>query len=366
MDLSKAFDTIDHEILLKKMHNYGIRGTVLSWFQDYLSHRQQYVVVHSSTSCKSYITCGVPQGSILGPLLFLIYINDIINSSSLLTYVLFADDTSVFYSHKCLNTLVNILNSELAKISKWFKCNKLSLNIDKTCFINFNTSKSQPIIPNNIFIDNMPINERESTKFLGVTLDSNLTWNDHANNIITSISKAVGILRRLKYLVTEKALTMLYNALILPYIIYCNVVWGNSNKTKINTIFLLQKKALRICSNSNYREHTDPLFLSLKTLKIDDIHKYQTAIFMFKYTHNLLPFFHNAFSLNTDVHAYPTRHRNDFHLNNPKLLLAHKSIRHNGPDIWNSLPPHIKQCTSLYSFKANTKKYFLSQYNTVQ
>ena len=160
MDLSKAFDTINHEILLKKLHNYGIRGTVLSWFRDYLFHRQQYVAFHSSTSSKSYITCGVPQGSILGPLLFLIYINDIIKSSSLLTYVLFADDTSVFYSHKCLNTLVNTLNSELAKISTWFKCKKLSLNIDKTCFINFNTSQSQLNIPNNIIIDNIPLTEK--------------------------------------------------------------------------------------------------------------------------------------------------------------------------------------------------------------
>ena len=332
-------------------HNYGIRGTVLSWFRDYLFLRQQYVAFHSSTSSKSYITCGVPQGSILGPLLFLIYINDIIKSSSLLTYVLFADDTSVFYSHKCLNTLVNTLNSELAKISTWFKCNKLSLNIDKTCFINFNTSQSQLIIPNNIIIDNIPLTEKKSTKFLGVTIDSNLNWNDHTNNLLTSISKGIGILRRLKYLVTEKALIMLYNALILPYIIYCNIVWGNCNKTKTNAILLLQKKVLRICTNSHHREHTDPLFFRLKTLKIEDVHKYQTAIFMFKYTQNLLPLFHDAFSHNTDVHAYPTRHRNDFHLNNPKLLLAHKSIRHNGPDIWNSLPEHIKQCTSVQNKK---------------
>ena len=211
-----------------------------------------------------------------------------------------------------------------------------------------------------------PLLEKKSTKFLGVTLDSNLNWNNHIDNITTLISKVIGILRRLKYFVTEKVLTMLYNALILPYINYCNVVWGNCNKTKVNVIFLLQKKAIRICTNSHYLEHTDSLFLRLKVLKVDDIHKFQTAIFMFKYTQNLLPLFHNAFSLNRDVHAYPTRHRNDFHLNNPKLLLAQKSIRHNGPDIWNSLPLHIKQYTSLYSFKANTKKYFLAQYHTVQ
>ena len=153
--------------------------------------------------------------------------------------------------------------------------------------------------------------ENNQLSSLGVTLDSSLNWNDHTDNLISSISKAIGILRRLKYLVTEKALTMLYNALILPYFNYCNVVWGNCNKTKINAMFLLQKKALRICTNSHYLEHTGPLFFRLKALKIDDIHKYQKAIFMFKYTQNSLPLFHNAFSLNTDVHAYPMRHRND-------------------------------------------------------
>ena len=364
MDLSKAFDTIDHKILLKKLYNCGLRGTVLSWFRDYLFNRQQFVNFKSCNSSKLNVTCGVPQGSILGPLLFLIYMNDIINSSLLLTYVIFADDTSIFYSHKCLDTLIDTLNLEIANISTWFKCNKLSLNIDKTCFINFNVSQSQPILLRNISIDNLPITEKKSTKFLGVTLDDNLTWNNHIHNVIISISKATGVLRRLKNMITKKALIMLYNALILPYIIYCNIVWGNCNKTKINSILLLQKKAIRICTYSNYYEHTDPIFFQLKTLKITDIHKYQTAIFMFKYTQNSLPFFQNAFTLNTRIHSYPTRHCNDFHLNNPKLLLAHRSIRHNGPDIWNSLPHYIKQRTSLFSFKATMKKHILSQYNT--
>ena len=117
----------------------------------------------SSNSPKLNVTCGVPQGSILGPLLFIIYVNDIIYSSSLLTYVLFADDTSIFYSHKCLDTLINTLNLELANVSTWFKCNKLSLNLDKTCFMNFNVSQSQPIISKNILIDNLPIPEEKKS-----------------------------------------------------------------------------------------------------------------------------------------------------------------------------------------------------------
>ena len=123
MDLSKAFDTINHTILFHKLNNYGIRGITLSWFKSYLSNRQQYVYIQNKKLSMLNIQCGVPQGSILGPLLFLIYINDIINSSSILSFILFADDTNIIFSHKNLTELINTLNSELIKISSWFKCN---------------------------------------------------------------------------------------------------------------------------------------------------------------------------------------------------------------------------------------------------
>ena len=132
MDLSKAFDTIDHDILIYKLKRYGIQGIALSWIRDYLTNRKQYVLFQSSESPKSNVLCGVPQGSILGPLLFLIYINDIIYSSPLLSFILIADDTNIFYSHKNFHSLITTLNSELSKVSSWFKCNKLSLNIAKT------------------------------------------------------------------------------------------------------------------------------------------------------------------------------------------------------------------------------------------
>ena len=364
MDLSKAFDTIDHNILLHKLYNYGIRGVVWSWIKSYLSNRQQYVSVDDANSPISINNCGVPQGSILGPLLFLIYINDIINSSPILSFVLFADDTNILLSHKNLIELINIMNLELINVSSWFKCNKLSLNISKTHFMHFQTTRRDVALPQNIIIDNLPLNPKDHVKFLGITIDKHLSWGHHVNNVSSSIAKGIGILYRLKHFLPERSLLMLYNALILPYLNYCNITWGNCSKTKLDHIFLLQKKAVRICTKSPYLSHTDPLFKRLRSLKIYDINTLQIAIFMFKYNYQMLPtVFTDFFSYNNNLHSYPTRTCNNIHLDNPRILLAQKALRHHGPDIWNTLPNFLKQITTLTSFKRSLKEMLLKQYN---
>jgi len=353
MDLSKAFVTIDHDNLLYKLENYGIRGKALSWLKSYLYDRQQYVCVNGKNSSMRNIQCGVPQGSILGPLLFLIYVNDIINSSSILKFTMFADDTTVLASHMNLDNLTDILNSEITKISSWFKCNKLSLNISKTNCMHFQSShNNEGLLHRDIFIDGLPLDKKDHTKFLGIIIDKHLTWNDHTINVSSQIAKGTGILYRLRHILPQKSLLILYNTLILPYISYCNIAWGNCSKTNLDHILRLQKKAVRLCTKSAHLTHTDPLFHQLKVLKIYDINVLQTAIFVFRYTNNLLPqVFNNFFSFNRDVHSYPTRNRDNIHLNNPRILLAHKSLKHHGPDIWNALPLYVKDSPFLKPFK---------------
>ena len=253
MDLSKAFDTLDHNILLKKLQVYGIRGIALSWFRDYLSNRLQYVTFNKHSSDLLSVKCGVPQGSILGPLLFLLYINDITRTSSLLSFILFADDTNIFYSHKNLHSLVEILNHEIPKVCTWFKCNKLSLNINKTNFVHFKLSNTNANdLPINILIDGVPLERKNHTKFLGVFIDEHLNWNEHIRHVTTCISRNVGILYKTTHYLPPKALFMLYNSFILPYITYCNIVWAACAKTKINSIYILKKKLLGFVLDHNF------------------------------------------------------------------------------------------------------------------
>ena len=143
IDLQKAFDTVNHSILLKKLEHYGIRGTVLDWFSSYLSNRKQFVSVNGATSDHATITCGVPQGSVLGPLLFLLYINDLPNASKVLSFYLFADDTNIYFRSQDLCSLQKIMNMELKKVRKWLDANQLALNIDKTNFVIFHSPQKQ-------------------------------------------------------------------------------------------------------------------------------------------------------------------------------------------------------------------------------
>ena len=192
----------------------------------YLSQREQFVNVNGRNSFFLPVTCGVPHGSILGPLLFLLYVNDLPNTSSLLTFHLFADDTNLYFSSKNVSHLEANLNHELKSVAEWMKCNRLALSVSKTNFILFHSSKRKPNQSLRIKIDAVLIKQVGSTNYLGLILDSNLTWKSHINELCLKLSKTVGILSKVRHFADNHILVMLYYSLIYPFLTYGIHVWG--------------------------------------------------------------------------------------------------------------------------------------------
>ena len=218
VDLSKAFDTIDHSILLTKSEFYGVKGLSNKLLKNYLTHRQQYVSLEDTDSNLLGIKTGVPQGSILGPLLFLIYVNDFVKCSDRLFFILFADDTTLIVDLDVYDK--NIINGELKKLSLWLKLNKLSINVNKSKCMVFRQPQRTVAIPE-LTIDENIIEVVDNFSFLGLNINKNFKWENHIDCISIKISRTIGIMKRIRHVIPFDILVMLYNTLILPHINYC-------------------------------------------------------------------------------------------------------------------------------------------------
>ena len=356
LDLRKAFDMVNKDILLTKLSTYGIRGSTNQLLRSYLNNRQQYVSIDGVNSNTSPIEMGVPQGSNMGPLLFLIFINDIVKSSTILKFNLFADDTSIYLSDSDEHNLYNVMDVELRKVCNWILANRLALNVDKTVYLLFSGKKS---VSNNnqIYMFDSAISRKTETKFLGLLIDDKLSWKSHTNHIHCKISKLIGLLFRVSDCFTLTALKTLYYSFIYPHFLYGIVFWGGVAKRNFENIFRLQKRAVRMLTRSPRYAHTDPIFKENEILKLNTILKFE----MCKFIHRDL-YGNNFFDLipRSLVHSYNTRFNANISSTHVRTNLAAKFVLHKGINLYNSLPNELRCTNEFHKFKRNLKTYFLN------
>ena len=358
IDLKKAFDTVDHTILLRKLHSYGIRGIAYDWFRNYLNERKQFVYFNGTKSKETLISCGVPQGSILGPLLFLLYVNDLPNATNLFV-LMFADDTNFFLSGQNENELIQKMNDELNKLSKWLIVNKLTLNVAKTNYM-FISGQRVIDVNSNIQINGLNISRVYSAKFLGIIIDHKLNWNEHIHYIKAKLSKSIGIICKAKKYLNNKTLLTLYYSFFQSYLIYGIEIWGSTYATYSESLIVLQNRVVRIIKGVHPRTSTVNLMKELRILQLQKLYKVSVLMFMFKFVKGELPdLFSEMYNYQADFHEYNTRNTNQFRTPFCRLDVVKMQIRYKGAEIWDLMKSSFNHNCSLYTFNRRIKKLLL-------
>lgn len=366
IDFSKAFDSVHHEILFLKLEHYGIRGTPLNLIKSYLTNRTQYVKIENEISTNLPVISGVPQGSVLGPLLFIIFLNDIINASSDSKLVIYADDCTLYSNSPNLDKLLHHSEQYLLNIDKWSMLNKLIINLKKTKFMitswnrNFSTENVQ------LNLNGNPITRVDTFKLLGVVFDAKLNFKDHVNHILTKVNINLGVIYKIKKNLNQNAKKALYYALFYSHFYYGNLIWGNTNRTIIQNLYSTQRKIVNALFKAPNQISNTNIFNNNRILTIYEINSYKACLLIFKITHNIIKptdnFLFNTFQI---IKSYPfsIRTQNEFLIKTMliKNKITSRNICYYGTYHWNLLPLYLKSNTNFVSFRKQLLEFLNCQ-----
>lgn len=366
LDLKRAFETISRELLISKLEGIGLRNNVLNWFKSYLSNRCQKVKYNNSVTGELQIEHGVPQGTILGPILFTLYINDIVKCVQECKISMFADDTILYISGKDLNQMYVSINRELNILNNWLCHNSLSLNLTKTKYMLIGKNYTLSSLDTTNFyveLNNYKIEQVKEIKYLGVIIDENLKFKKHCEYILNKMSKKVNFMRRIGGNLTMSTKILLYKAIISPHIEYCSSILFNFNQNEIEKLQKLQNKSMRTILKCNRYTPIKTMLEVLNFMNVKQRIIFKTLDFVYKLKNKTTaPYLSNKVKYVNNVHSHNTRQKNDFFIDTAKTSLLNKTILYKGLNMFNTLPTEIKNCETYSKFKKMLKNHVVNTY----
>ena len=366
LDLKKAFDTVDHTILLKKLTTFNIGPLTVNWFKSYLSDRLQAIKSNGTKSNYLPITCGVPQGSILGPLLFILYINDLYTFLTDSTVSLYADDTALYTSAKTQIEIKLTLQIELTIVCEWLKANKLTLNSNKTKYVIFGTRQTLTTKPDlNLKVGNDQIDRVTSMKYLGVILDDHLTFDEHITYIINKASKKLGVLRRAREYLNKSTKILLYKSLVLPHLDYCDLVYMCTKEENLQRLQQIQNCACRIILKADNYASTKTLHSELQLPYLSQRRQIHMAMECHTGVNNKESGLHFMFKSKDENRERTTRstQTNQVEVENIRTVTGRKAFGFRGPNYWNKLNTDCRVITDKNEFKNHISKLICRDVN---
>jgi hypothetical protein len=357
LDMTKAFDSIKHETLFKKLERYGIRGMALKWLKSYLNDRSIKVLFRNTLSKSYSVKCGAPQGSVLGPLIYSVLANDMPRCLKFGNCIMFADDTTILMTGKNLPFLYRKINSDLNSLSQWFRNNSLSLNVNKSNYILFRTKNKVTDVNETIHMDGKQMKRVDSTKFLGVHIDEHLNWSVHVKHLLTKLSSGLYSLNMARNILPMHSKKLLYFSHVQSHLIYGLSAWGPMiSAADLRKLKVIQNKGLRAIFSLNIRTRLEPYYKKGSIPMLESLIELSLLKITFRYINDLLPLrIVNLFEI--PDHDYATRNRNRLQVPQHTSQIYNKCFLARAPHVWLNLPEHIKNMDKIKSFVRNYHRY---------